>query len=35
MVACMHDLVVNETKILVEGVRFISLSCDEVTTSNN
>jgi hypothetical protein len=34
MVACMHDLVVNKTKSLVEGTRFIFLSCDETTTSN-
>jgi hypothetical protein len=32
MASCMHDLVVNKTKTLVEVVRFISLSCDEVTT---
>jgi hypothetical protein len=32
MVACMHDLVVNKTKSLVEGARFITISCDEVTT---
>jgi len=31
MIACMHNLVVNETKILV--VTF--LSCDEVTTFDN
>jgi hypothetical protein len=31
----MHDLVVNKTKSLVEGARFISLSCDEVTTSDH
>jgi hypothetical protein len=30
----MHDLVVNKTKSLVEGVRFIFLSCDEVATSD-
>jgi len=28
----MHDLVVNETKSLVEGAKFISISCDEITT---
>jgi hypothetical protein len=33
MTSCMHDLVVNKTKTLIEAVRFISLSCDEVTTS--
>jgi len=32
MATCMQDLVVNKTKSLVEGVRFNSLSCDEVTT---
>lgn len=30
----MHDLVINKTKTLVEVVRFISLSYDEVTTFN-
>jgi hypothetical protein len=34
MAFCMHDLVVNKTKTLVEVIKFISLSCDEVTTSN-
>jgi len=28
----MHDLVVKKTKYLVEGVRFIFLSLDKVTT---
>ncbi len=32
MASYMHDLVVNKTKSLVEAARFISLSCDEVTT---
>jgi hypothetical protein len=32
--SCMHDLVVNKTKTLVEVASFISLSYDEVTTSN-
>jgi hypothetical protein len=34
MTTCMHDLVVNKTKSLVEDVRLISFSYDEVTTSN-
>jgi hypothetical protein len=34
MAFCMHDLVVNKTKTLVEVVKFISLSCDEMTTFN-
>jgi len=30
---CMHQLVVkNKTKSSIGGVRFISLSCDEMTT---
>jgi hypothetical protein len=28
MVACIHDLVVNKTKSLVEDAKFISLPCD-------
>ncbi len=34
MTTCVDDLVVNKTKSLFEDVRFISLSCDEVTTSD-
>jgi hypothetical protein len=30
----MHDLIVNKTKTLVDVVRFISFSCDEMATSN-
>jgi hypothetical protein len=30
--SCMHDLVVNKTKTLVEATSFISFSCDEVIT---
>jgi len=33
MTSCMHDLVVNKTKTLVDVFRF-SFSCDEMTTSN-
>jgi hypothetical protein len=29
---CMDELVVNKIKDLVQVIRFISLSCDEVTT---
>jgi hypothetical protein len=29
---CMHELVVNKIKDLVQAISFISLSCDEVTT---
>jgi hypothetical protein len=32
MASWMHELVVNKTKSLVEGVKFISHSYDEVTT---
>jgi hypothetical protein len=31
--SCMHDLVVNKTKTLVDATNFISFSYDEVTTS--
>ncbi len=34
MLSCMHDFIVNKTKTLIEVVKFISLSCDEVKTSN-
>jgi len=34
MTSCMHDLVFNKTKTLVDVVRFISFSCDEMTTFN-
>ncbi len=32
MASYMHELVVKKTKDLVQATRFISLSCDEVTT---
>jgi hypothetical protein len=32
MASYMHELVVKKTMDLVQVVRFISLSCDEVTT---
>jgi hypothetical protein len=32
MASCTYELVVNKTKSLVEGVKFISHSYDEVTT---
>jgi hypothetical protein len=35
MASYMHDLVVNKIETLVEATRFISLSCDEVTTFNH
>jgi hypothetical protein len=28
----MHELVINKTKGLVQVIRFISLSCDEITS---
>ncbi len=34
MAFCMHELVVNKTKSLVESARFISLSCDEMANSS-
>jgi hypothetical protein len=32
MASCMRELVVKKTKDLVQAIKFISLSCDEVTT---
>jgi hypothetical protein len=32
MTSCIHESLVNKTKFLVEHVKFISLSCDEVTS---
>ncbi len=32
MASCMHKLVINKTKSLVEGVKFISFSCDKMKT---
>jgi hypothetical protein len=30
----MHELVINKTESLVEGLQFISISCDEVTIND-
>ncbi len=34
MATSIHELVINKTKGLVQDTRFISLSCDEITTCN-
>jgi hypothetical protein len=35
MVVAMHDVVLKQIVLLVQQAKFISLSCDEVTTLNN
>ncbi len=35
MVVAMHDVILKQIVLLVQQARFISFSCDEVTTLNN